>query len=407
MKAISIYTFTILIVALLYAQDVTLVELADIPSCLEETSGIEVNNPNRIWSHNDSGGDIAIYGFNVDGVLFETVWIADATNTDWEDLAQDADGNIYIGDFGNNGNNRTNLKIYRIINPDSTVTDTVNAGTIEFSYPDQTEFPPPDSRKNFDCEGFFIIGDSLHLFSKNETEPFTGFTKHYSIPDTPGTYIAELYDSFDTGTLFALDGQITAADISPGGNTVALMSYRNLWLFTGFIGTDFFSGDVLELSIPTITQIEAICFISETEIYITDEVVTAGPFTFGGKLYYVDLDAYLGIDSKAVPDVSELDITIAPNPFNSSCAISVNSEQLAVSGDNRQPSTANRIEIFDLRGTLRLSSVSDIIHSLSVVETNNSRTLIWTPDESISSGIYLVRVTIGNELFTKRIFYLK
>jgi len=36
-----------------------------------------------------------------------------------------------------------------------------------------------------------------------------------------------------------------------------------------------------------------------------------------------------------------------------------------------------------------------------------SATIIWRPDKSLSSGIYLVRATIGKQTIAKRIVYLK
>jgi hypothetical protein len=204
MKIYKIFFATSFTIASVFAQSVTLVELADVPTGLEETSGIEVNNPNRVWSHNDSGGEAELYGFDASGTPFATIRIAGATNRDWEDLAQDSLGNFYIGDCGNNAHNRLDLKIYKIPNPDSLSADSAVAEAIYFNYPDQTEFPPPDERKNFDCEAVVAIGDSLHLFSKNWTSPFTGYTKHYTLSNEPGTYDANLCDSFDTGEWLSL-----------------------------------------------------------------------------------------------------------------------------------------------------------------------------------------------------------
>jgi sugar lactone lactonase YvrE len=36
------------------------------------------------------------------------------TNIDWEDITKDKDGNLYVGDFGNNDNERKDLCIYKI-----------------------------------------------------------------------------------------------------------------------------------------------------------------------------------------------------------------------------------------------------------------------------------------------------
>jgi len=110
-----------------------------------------------------------------------------------------------------------------------------------------------------------------------------------------------------------------------------------------------------------------------------------------------------------------IDLNVYPNPFNSSCVISVSGEWSAVGDDNRQPPTANRIEIYDLRGTLQLRSVPSDNRSLSggcraesrQVETNNNHTFIWRPDESISSGIYLIRVKKDEQIIQKRVVYLK
>jgi hypothetical protein len=65
---------------------------------------------NNIITHNDSGGQANLYEINAStGAVLRTVAITNATNVDWEDIAQDA-LYIYIGDIGNNFGNRTDLK---------------------------------------------------------------------------------------------------------------------------------------------------------------------------------------------------------------------------------------------------------------------------------------------------------
>ncbi len=97
-------------------------------------------------------------------------------------------------------------------------------------------------------------------------------------------------------------------------------------------------------------------------------------------------------------------ISVSPNPFNSSCAISA-------------PSGA-KIEIYDLRGTLRLRSVPDGStgsptghhghRACRDAEMTANREFIWHPDKSITSGIYLIKATMENGLIkTKRIVYLQ
>ena len=69
-------------------------------------------------------------------------------------------------------------------------------------------------------------------------------------------------------------------------------------------------------------------------------------------------------------------LSVFPNPFNSSCMITA-------------PSGA-KIEIYDLRGRL----ISKGIQSFS--ESQGKRTLIWQPDETIRSGVYIVKATMEN-----------
>lgn len=50
----------------------------------------------------------------MDGNLVRTITIEGVENNDWEDIAKDKNGFTYIGDFGNNDNDRKNLAIYKV-----------------------------------------------------------------------------------------------------------------------------------------------------------------------------------------------------------------------------------------------------------------------------------------------------
>ncbi len=84
--------------------------LGSISSALSESSGIAVTAPNKIWSVNDSGNPNKIFCLDTNGVINRSITVSNAQNNDWEDLALDAAGNLYICDAGNNNNERHNLK---------------------------------------------------------------------------------------------------------------------------------------------------------------------------------------------------------------------------------------------------------------------------------------------------------
>src|SRR5689334_22191133 len=89
-----------------------------LPASLTECSGLDYSGSGSYWMHNDGYGDNHIYKVNSSGTVTRTVTITGATNYDWEDLAHDFNRNyLYIGDFGNNNCDRTNLHIYRINHP--------------------------------------------------------------------------------------------------------------------------------------------------------------------------------------------------------------------------------------------------------------------------------------------------
>jgi len=263
------------------AQVLTVTELASLPSVISETSGLENGPDGCFWTHNDSGNDPILYCVDTTGTIVRTVAITGAVNTDWEDPAKDAAGNMYIGDFGNNLLGRTDLKILVVPNIDAATTSAAVTDTIRFSYPDQFDYPPNGSYGNFDMEAMVAFNDSLFLFSKDRSNPPTGYTKIYQLPTQNGTYIAELKDSFDTEQTNA-SLSVTAADISEDGTQLVLLNANRIWLFSNYSGSDFFGGDVAQLLFFGITQKEGIVFRNGF-MYVTDELF----FGFGGAIYRV------------------------------------------------------------------------------------------------------------------------
>lgn len=105
-----------------------------------------------------------------------------------------------------------------------------------------------------------------------------------------------------------------------------------------------------------------------------------------------------GINGKpySMPDCPS--IKLYPNPFNSSCRIQV-------SGIGNQES---EIEIYDLRGNVVWANGVRPTDEGRIVYAPTSHTFIWQPDETISSGIYLVKtMTEDGQKITKRIVYLR
>ena len=109
-------------------------ELCTLPATLAENSGMLVSAPNRIWLHNDGGNPAKLYLIDTIGTILKEITIQNATNVDWEDMTTDYQGHLYVGDIGNNNNNRQNLRIYKIPHPDSIQGMAATAEVIDYYY---------------------------------------------------------------------------------------------------------------------------------------------------------------------------------------------------------------------------------------------------------------------------------
>lgn len=312
----SFYCSLVLSLLTLFGSAQTFDTLALLPPVVNESSGLEVDSANSIWTHNDSDGPAELYHCDTLGNLLETITIEGAWNRDWEDITQDDQGHFYIGNIGNNNNTNTDLTIFKIPNPATADDGSVTAQVISFAYEDQFSFPPPEDSLYFDCEALFWWGGNLYFSTKNRTVPFDGKTHLYRIPDSPGNYTAEKIGTFDTGGDNMFLYWITAADVSPSGEKLVLLSSDKLWLFYGYQADDFFSGDHLQIDLPHSTQKEAICFVDENTLYISDEEWTND---IGRQLYRLDITG-LPSNTQELPPAATL-FQVNPNPTSGNVQI--------------------------------------------------------------------------------------
>ncbi|MER3375465.1 MAG: hypothetical protein RIM83_12580 [Allomuricauda sp.] len=259
--------------------------LGNFPSKLREVSGISMGHGD-IWVIEDSGNKDKIYKVDKKGNIIKDLKIDHAKNEDWEDLAMDKDGNLYIGDFGNNANARKNLTIYKVSASELKKKEP-NAEKIEFHYPEQKDFPPKKDSLLFDTEGVFHWNGHLYIFTKNRTRPYTGETLMYRVPDVEGEYDAEFL-----GSMVLCKSQdhcsVTGADISPDGKTIALLTYGFVFMLTDFSTPDFTKSSIKIIDLQTRTQIESVCFYDDSTLLIADE---KNKRTGGGSLYSFSINS--------------------------------------------------------------------------------------------------------------------
>lgn len=242
-----------------------------LPKKLKEVSGITLSKDKKItWVIEDKGNKNSIYGLNSEGQLLAHIPVENAENTDWEDIISDAQGNIYIGDFGNNDNTRQDLTILKTDLKDVKQTTTKVIQTTKFHYEGQTEFPPKKSNLLYDCEGFVEMDGNFYLFTKNRSKGFDGTFLVFQVPNKEGDFEAKLVGRLKLQGGYN-DAAITSAAINSTKDKIVLLTHKNIHVLTGFTADNFNSAKIQKISLNHNSQKEAIVFFNDKTLLIADE----------------------------------------------------------------------------------------------------------------------------------------
>jgi hypothetical protein len=353
-------TFIIIFFIVLFtgsAQQLTLETSLD--AAVNETSGLLYLN-NTLITHNDSANTNQLFDIDTStGIVTRTVTITNATNADWEDLTHDT-SYIYIGDFGNNLGNRTDLKVYRISIADYFNSTSVTADVINFSYSNQTDFTPSPLATNFDAEGLIHYNNMLYVFSKNWLD---GKTNIYELSKAPGTHSISLMDTIESIGLISgathntYDGSIMICGYDFNGAFIIQLSAFNSGLFS--------NGNVIKTSVSVPAnyspQIEAIIPISATEYYVSAEENSpnaSGLFSF--NVSTLNIEIYDNSSISLYPNPAQNEITLS----HANCETKI----YAITGQLVKTSAAKKIEISDLTSGIYLVKIKETGSRNSVIK---------------------------------------
>jgi len=247
--------------------DSNLLLINDLPDSLSEISGItSFDGSPHLYAINDSGNEQVLYKIDSTGKTMQEYKVPNSVNIDWEDLAYDQK-TLFIGDFGNNKNDRKDLSIYKVSNLDS---ENLDVRKVMFYLEDQKKFPPGKKKRNFDIEAFIYRKGYFYLFTKNRSSKFDGTTKVYKVSATEGKQVARLVTSYATCSDYH-DCFITGAAINNNGSKIALLTYNKVFILEKFKGDQLFKGTISKLKLNHYSQKEGICFKNDSTLYIVDE----------------------------------------------------------------------------------------------------------------------------------------
>ncbi|MCP4246386.1 MAG: hypothetical protein GY778_04985 [bacterium] len=200
-------------------------------AAVAECSGIVASRryPGIFWIHNDSEHPPELFAVRASGEVVARFHVRGAVNSDWEDIAADAEGNLYVGDVGNNFGLFPVRSIYRLAEPDPFADPPQQAAVAErhkFSYPGE----------RFNIEALFVRGKDLFVISRQR---LPGQTRIWRV-DTASSGAAEAPPLIEVA---ALDhSRVSGADLSPDGRKLAVCTPGSLSVFAlddrGWFPTD-------------------------------------------------------------------------------------------------------------------------------------------------------------------------
>ena len=186
---------------------------------VRESSGIVASrrHPGVFWTHNDKGNASRLYAINAAGKLLAEFGV-DAPNDDWEDVATDAGGNLYIGNIGNNGAKRDWLEVHRLAEPDPAAAS-ASVPVLKVQRTWRLRFPG----KPFDCESLFVHAGHGYVISKLFSREPAGVYR-FALGDANEATLEKVTD-------LPIRSPVTAADLSADATRLAVLSGEGLHVF--------------------------------------------------------------------------------------------------------------------------------------------------------------------------------
>ena len=196
-----------------------------------ESSGLVASRttPGAYWTHNDSGDGPFIYAFDTAGETLGVFKVTGAKARDWEDISagpgpQPNKSYLYAGDIGDNNENRSEIIVYRFLEPTLKPADkastktrpraTESAEAIRLKYPDGAH----------DAETLLVHPTTGNLYIMTKVAFKNPTVYEATAPLNAGNVITmKRIGEVRVPSIFG--GAITGGSISPDGRRVALCDY--------------------------------------------------------------------------------------------------------------------------------------------------------------------------------------
>ena len=240
-------------------------EVGKLDKAINESSGIAASRlrTDVLWTHNDSGDAPRLFAIDLKGNSLGECRLDKIKAVDWEDMASfrmDDKAYLVVGDFGDNGQQRKNVQLHLVREPDPTDKKIKIDRTISFTY---------ETGSN-DCECLAIDPTErlAVLIAKGWTPMCEVFAFELPAEDDDSQPVARRLATLK------LAGA-TGLDISPDGRRAVVVTYGNAYEYVRAEGESWkvaFSREGREIEMPKRKQGEAICYGADGKtLFVTSE----------------------------------------------------------------------------------------------------------------------------------------
>jgi hypothetical protein len=186
---------------------------------ISEGSGLTASRryPGVIWTHND-GGYQFLFALTEAGDWLGGFQVVGANLIDWEALAADNQGNLYLADIGSNGIARTHVAVHRVKEPNPAR----GYGNAEVNRTWYLRFP--DHR--LDCEAFFVHDGYGYLITKPRAIDDRVTMFRYPLSSGSSSTLLEEVARFQ------VTASVTDASISVDGERLGVLTSQGAYLFS-------------------------------------------------------------------------------------------------------------------------------------------------------------------------------
>jgi hypothetical protein len=220
--------------------------------------------PGVVWAHNDSRDGARAYAIGPNGEDLGGFDVAGASAFDWEDMTAGpgtgADSSsLYFGDIGDNFSIRGGrITVYRVPEPDlATLAGPIEgAVALEFAYPDGT----------YNAEALFVADNSIYIVTKDREEA--------RVYRGTATRTDSDVETLELVTVVAPGDEVSGADVSWDGATIAFRGYNAVWMWhrdPGATIEEALATEPCEAPSPDEVQGEAITFLSDNAFSTVSE----------------------------------------------------------------------------------------------------------------------------------------